>query len=83
MNLGEVGRPTQQGIYPPPECSITLETEAWFICSQIIDTEGERVEKIIPSKQEKKKKLNSPINNRKRAICMKAASRLIGIHTEV
>lgn len=67
---------------PPPECFITLETEAWFICSQIKATEVDRVEKIIPGKQEKKS-LKPPINNMKRVLFMKAASRLIGIHTGV
>lgn len=64
---------------PPSECSITLETEAWFICSQIKSTEVERVEKIIPSKQEKNLKLS--INNTKRVLFMKAVSRFVGIHT--
>lgn len=40
----------------PSGCFITRETEAWFICSQIKATEVERVEKIIPGDQEKKKK---------------------------
>lgn len=42
----------------PSECTINLETEAWFICSQIKATEVERVEKIIPGNQEKNLKLS-------------------------
>lgn len=64
----EVGITTHQHIHthkhpPPSECSITLETEAWFICSQIKATEVERVEKIIPSKQEKKNKKNNNLSS--------------------
>lgn len=67
---------------PPSEGFLTLETEAWFICSQIKYTEVERVEKIIPSNQEEKKHKLS-INNMKRVLFMKTASRRIGTHTEV
>lgn len=62
------------------ECSITLETEAYFICSQIKATEVKPVEKMIPSKQGEKKTLSSPINNMKTVLFIKTASGLIGTH---
>lgn len=62
---------------PPSQCSINLETEAWFICSQIKATEVERVEKIIPGK--KKKNLKVSINNNGESVvyesCLEAGRR--------
>ena len=49
----------------PLWCTITVETEAWFICSQIKATEVERVEKIIPGG---KKTCKLSINNNEESV---------------
>lgn len=53
MKLGRWGK-QHSNTFKNTHTAFPTETEAWFICRQIKSTEEERVEKIIPGKQQRK-----------------------------